>query len=597
MFRNWFSFGLSLLCLAQPAAAVVEQKRVEIRLAADGHYQEETWLEVRLEHRSEAESWAYVPIALDDNRQLEMAAGSILAADGSRRRIEPADSDTLDWSPEGVTHSSSRFRLLDFSAAEVGETLSIHYRVRVAPYFPSGASVLGESSDIERLSVDLGCASSRCRWALHGPAAALDSAETEWGVHLEGSLAGGSREPTLLRFGWGEQGSWSEVASWYAGLVADLPASQEARDEAVVITTDVASPRDRLAVLVGNVRRSVRYVAVEVGVGGFRPTPPAEVAARRWGDCKDKAFLLLDQLAAVGVAAHPALILSADDRRLEQDFPSPDQFNHLIVAVEESAVEGREGDPSAGGYLFVDPTLSAGGLRWLHPSTQGQLALVVHPDGGELVATPVLPEQDVRRLEAVLTIDTAGSAHGTLALHVVGARAQSLIAAAAQDGGEETARAELRRWLPSAELSDLAWGTGPPGGVPSLAVSAKVVLAGWLQAGASSLRLPGLAASPPASELAEVEIVALKPRRVEAVWELTFAATSCRPKTDATGLANSVGSFSQRFEPLPGGTRVIRSSQIDRRWLDTPELRSAGLALAQAEHRALKRRVRFDCSP
>lgn len=100
------------------------------------------------------------------------------------------------------------------------------------------------------------------------------------------------------------------------------------------------------------------------------------VVSRAWGDCKDKSPLLVDLLREVDIEALPALILLADDRRIDPQFPSPNQFNHEIVAVPAGEVEVTEEDPMAGGYLFLDPTQTRGGARWLHPAVVIGLTLV-----------------------------------------------------------------------------------------------------------------------------------------------------------------------------------------------------------------------------
>jgi transglutaminase-like putative cysteine protease len=49
------------------------------------------------------------------------------------------------------------------------------------------------------------------------------------------------------------------------------------------------------------VSRQIRYVAVEIGIGGFEPHPAADVFRNKYGDCKDKATLLLTMLDHLGL--------------------------------------------------------------------------------------------------------------------------------------------------------------------------------------------------------------------------------------------------------------------------------------------------------
>src|SRR6185436_505411 len=132
------------------------------------------------------------------------------------------------------------------------------------------------------------------------------------------------------------------------------------------------APREKAEALVAFARRQVRYVAVEVGIGGYRPGSPQEVLERRWGDCKDKAFLLVDLLREAGIEAWPALLRAGAGNRMDSEFPSPNQFNHAIVAVSPAGLGLGEEAPVAGGYLFLDATQTWGGLSWLQPTSQDQ---------------------------------------------------------------------------------------------------------------------------------------------------------------------------------------------------------------------------------
>jgi len=100
----------------------------------------------------------------------------------------------------------------------------------------------------------------------------------------------------------------------------------------------------------------VRYVAVEVGIGGYRPAPPLDVMTRRWGDCKDKSVLLVDLLNAAGIEAYPVVHPSGPQGRVDPEFPAVDGFNHFIVAVSTAGLEVTPDDPVAGDFLFIDAT-------------------------------------------------------------------------------------------------------------------------------------------------------------------------------------------------------------------------------------------------
>ena len=59
-----------------------------------------------------------------------------------------------------------------------------------------------------------------------------------------------------------------------------------------------------MKILANYMQRNIRYVAIEVGIGGFQPHPAADVFAHQYGDCKDKATLLSTMLKQIGIDSY-----------------------------------------------------------------------------------------------------------------------------------------------------------------------------------------------------------------------------------------------------------------------------------------------------
>src|SRR5204862_5781783 len=109
------------------------------------------------------------------------------------------------------------------------------------------------------------------------------------------------------------------------------------------------------------VQGEVRYVAIEIGIGGFRPHPAQDILRNRYGDCKDKATLLSALLREIGVESYYVLINSRRGVVLPE-FPSAMVFDHVILAIRIPADVSRENmnstlnHPQIGWQLFFDPT-------------------------------------------------------------------------------------------------------------------------------------------------------------------------------------------------------------------------------------------------
>jgi hypothetical protein len=215
--------------------------------------------------------------------------------------------------------------------------------------------------------------------------------------------------------------SWDDVASWF--YRKSLPARAQAPTNLVAWTAGTGALREASRW----VQDKVRYVAVEVGQGGYVPREPALVAKRLYGDCKDKSFLLMSLLAQKGIEALPVLTRSRDHGRIDPDFPSPANFRHLIVAVKigESAGLPAEVRLREGVAVLFDPTDAWTPYGKLPQALQGARGLLVRPEGGELVEFPFAPAR-LNRLERTVDAEIGedGSLKARVALITDGALSQ-----------------------------------------------------------------------------------------------------------------------------------------------------------------------------
>jgi transglutaminase-like putative cysteine protease len=198
-------------------------------------------------------------------------------------------------------------------------------------------------------------------------------------------------------------GSWSDIGRWFVGLAADRLRPQGAlREKARAVVAHAGTLADSVRALHRWVAQDIRYVEIALGQGGFQPRFPDTVVATGFGDCKDKATLLIDALGVIGVRAFPVLINAY--HQTDSTLPTVYAFNHEIVAIER---------PS--GYQYVDPTAELSRPETLPWAEAGRFALVVHPDGKtEEVATPpdaADSNRSASELTGELTTDGVFSGH------------------------------------------------------------------------------------------------------------------------------------------------------------------------------------------
>ncbi|MGA2595104.1 MAG: DUF3857 domain-containing protein [Bryobacteraceae bacterium] len=191
---------------------------------------------------------------------------------------------------------------------------------------------------------------------------------------------------------------WPDVARW----LAELEESQGAADgdlsaKAGGLVAGAKSEWERIRAI-GSYVQAVRYVAIQTGIGrggGYKPHLASEVFRKQYGDCKDKANLMRTMLRVAGIPAYIVSIYSGDPAYVREDWPSPQQFNHAIVAVKLSDFATQApavaDHPKLGRLLFFDPTDEYTPPGDLPQHEQGSLALVDAADAGGLIRMPVMP--------------------------------------------------------------------------------------------------------------------------------------------------------------------------------------------------------------
>ncbi|MET0593373.1 MAG: DUF3857 domain-containing protein, partial [Polyangiaceae bacterium] len=191
--------------------------------------------------------------------------------------------------------------------------------------------------------------------------------------------------------------TWDQIATWYAGLSKDqLIPDDEVRRRVAALTKGLSDPAAKMRAIYGEVVQRTRYVALEFGIYGYKPRPCALTFARGWGDCKDKATLIVTMLKEAGIPANLVLVRTGMRGEFETDPASLAPFDHAIAYV-----------PSMN--LFLDGTAEYTGSTELPAFDRGALALIVEESGkGKLTHLPDPDASATRRarhIEATLTPD------------------------------------------------------------------------------------------------------------------------------------------------------------------------------------------------
>jgi hypothetical protein len=162
----------------------------------------------------------------------------------------------------------------------------------------------------------------------------------------------------------------------------ETQASQEMIDLVQTWHLATQNPSERALLALRFVQDQIRYLGMEEGIHGFKPHDPRQVLIRRYGDCKDKTFLLHAFLKMMGIASTPVLVNSTQGKSLPHYLPSPFLFDHIVLRID------LPGQP-----VWVDPTIPLQGGSTLEsnsmpaydwglpvfPEEQGLIPVISHP--------------------------------------------------------------------------------------------------------------------------------------------------------------------------------------------------------------------------
>lgn len=203
--------------------------------------------------------------------------------------------------------------------------------------------------------------------------------------------------------------SWKDLGRWYWGLAHEqFDLDEETRKLARDITKNAKSDLEKVQAVYGWVVKNTRYVALEFGIHGYKPRRCVQTVARGWGDCKDKATVIVTLLKELGIDARLVILRTQMRGDFASELPSLAPFDHAIAYV-----------PSLD--LYLDGTAEHTGSTELPVMDQGAIGLHVSAGEAKLVRLPPPdPEKNVvtRRLDAQLARD--GSAKVKLAFEVKG---------------------------------------------------------------------------------------------------------------------------------------------------------------------------------
>ena len=209
----------------------------------------------------------------------------------------------------------------------------------------------------------------------------------------------------------GEALNWKEFGKWYYdNLIQNtLELPEDTKQKIKRLTANASDPVEKAKIVYEYVQSKVRYISVQVGIGGFKPMLASDVDKLGYGDCKALTNYTAALLKEVGVASYHTLIFGGQKRSLNKTIASP-QGNHMILYV-----------PIANQDIWLECTSQKDPFTEIGSFTDDRDALVLSPDGGVIKHTKIYKTEDnLQTTKGNFTIDSNGNITADVAIESTG---------------------------------------------------------------------------------------------------------------------------------------------------------------------------------
>jgi hypothetical protein len=195
-------------------------------------------------------------------------------------------------------------------------------------------------------------------------------------IELEPSMPRTSEVRAWLEFS--SLGSWQDIAEWFWNLQQpQAKPSPEIKAKVTELIAGKTTDEDKARAIYDWVANKTRYVGLEFGISAYKPHAAQEVYSNLYGDCKDKANLLITMLALAGIKAHPVLLHAEERSTVSDHLPTLNAFNHCIALAEVS-----------GKNVWLDATAETCAYGDIPGGDRGVQTLVIKDGKGEFMTIP-----------------------------------------------------------------------------------------------------------------------------------------------------------------------------------------------------------------
>ena len=394
-----------------------------------------------------------VHIYFNPQRKIKNLHGWCIPAQGKDFEVKDKDATEIALELVGAELiDDTKYKVIDIPASDPGNVIGYEYEVEEKPFFLQDMWAFQGSDPVRESHYSLQLPPGweyKASWMNHDEVKPVEAGHNTWQWAVT-DVAAIRHEPAMPAFqgiagqlvitlfpaggkaatGFAE---WQDLGTWVNALLAGRgDASPEIKQQVASFTAGKSTQLEKMQAIAHFVQHEIRYVAIELGIGGWQPHPAPEVFAHRYGDCKDKALLTRSMLKEIGIDSFQVAINTRRGAILASTPPHNYGFNHNIIAVKlpdgmnDPSLVATMQHPKLGRILFFDPTDEMTPFGQIRGSLQANYALLVTPQGGELLPLPQQPSA-MNGIERTgkLALDDKGTLTGQIKETRLGERASS----------------------------------------------------------------------------------------------------------------------------------------------------------------------------
>ena len=178
--------------------------------------------------------------------------------------------------------------------------------------------------------------------------------------------------------------NWNDYGKWtFDNLIRtklDFTPAQKTYFQDLV--KDAKTDQEKVQILYKHLQNKVRYIGVQLGIGGLSPFPASYVESKSYGDCKALSNYMIGMLAAVNIKSYHTILYAGNPVDIDEQMMYQ-QGNHMIVYV-----------PLKDQEVWLEATSQTAPYNYLGDFAGNRKVLIVDHEGGKIIPAQQFKTED-----------------------------------------------------------------------------------------------------------------------------------------------------------------------------------------------------------